>query len=236
MRRHPPRPWRSLLAVTVRPHPRPRTGSPSQPRRPVGAQRGRRPPRGAASAPGAQQPRGCGRRNTLKHLLLRPRGRAGTRGRWRGARRGVWEEPQGLWRKETAELRDRGRGPAPRPQAADGPQRGAAAATVDAGVLLGTDSRPRRGLAAALRVRRQCGEGVQPEPLSESAHAGWASASVAPSQHPPPRLISGHWEGTVRGGHGVPLGAPAASLCGPRCAGLRRLSVCAADAPARVRL
>lgn len=91
-------------------------------------------------------------------------------------RRGVWEEPQGLWRKGAAELRDRG--PAPRPQAADGPQRtrgscwGPIAGLAEAG-------------AAALRVRRQCGEGVQPEPPSQSAHAGWASASVAPSQHPP---------------------------------------------------
>lgn len=178
MRRHPPRPRRSLLAVTVRPHPRPRTGSPSQPRRPVGAQRGRRPPRGAASAPGAQQPRGCGRRNTLKHLLLRPRGRAGTRGRGQGARRGVWEEPQGLWRKEAAELRDRGRRPAPRRQAADGPQR-------TRGSCWGPIAGLAEAWAAALRVRRQCGEGVQPEPPPQSAHAGWASASVAPSQHPP---------------------------------------------------
>lgn len=171
MRRHPPRPRRSLLAVTVRPHPRPRTGSPSQPRRPVGAQRGRRPPRGAASAPGAQQPRGCGRRNTLKHLLLRPRGRAGRGegGEARGARRGVWEEPQGLWRKEAAELRDRGHSPAPRPQAADGPQRGAAAATVDAGVLLGTDSRPRRG------------RGCCPESAS-SVRRGGAARAPAPER------------------------------------------------------
>lgn len=81
-------------------------------------------------------------------------------------RRGVWEEPQGLWRKEAAELRDRGRGPAPRPQAADGPQRGAAAATVDAGVLLGTDSWPRRG-------RGRC-----PESVSSVRRGGAARAPV----------------------------------------------------------
>lgn len=88
------------------------------------------------------------------------------KGARREAGRGVWEEPQGLWRKEAAELRDRGRGPAPRPQAADGPQRGAAAATVDAGVLLGTDSQPRRG-------RGHC-----PESASSVRRGGAARAPV----------------------------------------------------------